>query len=301
MRRDTLILLILIPATMAGQNRQLSEAAAKLLRKPQLGNAQLTRSDGRKDEGRIVRVTDQFITFETNSKPSSCENVELSKVAAVHWLGTTNNRSASEFGGIVLLGALLAPQFAGYAIADPFRRISPPLQPLRGTWEAVNQSRGGSASTMKFKGSTIEGHFTTVRNGHYSVGRDQLHMMFNGEPETVIPFRFNCTQLILDSPAGTLGWSKAPSHVSGPIVGEWGNKSLTLNFKLDGSFEERKEEVRSGTFEQTAAGLKIHWNDGQGQGGQEWNAQIEHRHMVIRIGSVVAEYRYVPSGLELDL
>jgi hypothetical protein len=51
MGRDTLILLILIPATLVGQNSQLSEAAAKLLRKPRLGSAQITRPDGlREDE-----------------------------------------------------------------------------------------------------------------------------------------------------------------------------------------------------------------------------------------------------------
>jgi hypothetical protein len=299
MGRDTLILLILIPATLVGQNSQLSEAAAKLLRKPRLGSAQITRPDGLREDGRIVRVTDQFVTLET--KPSSCENIELSKIAAVRWLGTTDSRSATDFGGTVLLGAILAPQFAGYAIADPFRRISPPLQPLRGTWETVAQSRGGDISSMEFKGSTVEGHFTTVREGHYSVAQDQLHMTLDGEPETVIHFRFNCTELILDGPAGTLGLWKAPIHFSEPIMGEWGNQRLTLNFKPDGSFEERKKEVRKGTFEQTAAGLKIHWTDGQGPGGQEWNAHIEHRHIIIRIGSAVAEYRYVPSGPELDL
>jgi hypothetical protein len=296
-----LILLTLIPVTLVAQNDQLSEAARKLLRKPRVGNAQVTRSDGRQDDGRIVRVTDQFVTFETSIKPPSCENIELSKIVAVRWLGTTNNRPSSEYGAIVLLGAVLAPQFAGYAIADPFRRISPPLQPLRGTWEAVAQSRGGSTSAMDFKGSTVEGHFTIVREGHYSVERDQLHMMLDGEPETVIPFRFSCRELILDGPTGALGLRKVPSHVSAPIVGEWGNKTSTLNFRLDGSFEERNEEVRKGTFEQTAAGLKIHWTDGRGLGGQEWGAQIEHRHIVVRLGSVVTEYRYVPPGLELDL
>ena len=304
MGRDTLIHLILIPATLVGQNSQLSPPATKLLRKPKLGNAQITRLDGLREDGRIVRVTDQFVTFEM--KPSSCENIELSKIAAVRWLGTASNRRvsngpASEFGGTILLGAVLVPYLAGYAIADPFRRMSPPLQPLRGTWEAVAQSRDGNTSSMKFKGSTVEGHFTTVREGHYSVSQDQLHMTLNGEPETVIHFHFNCTELILDGPAGTLGLWKAPIHFSEPIVGEWGNQRLTLNFKPDGSFEERKKEVRRGTFEQTAAGLKIHWTDGQGLGSQEWNAQIKHRHIVVHLAGVVMEYRYVPQGPEIDL
>jgi hypothetical protein len=125
--------------------------------------------------------------------------------------------------------------------------------------------------------------------------------MSDGEPETMIPFRFNCRQIILDGPAGAFGLRTAPSHVSAPIVGEWGNKSSTLNFKPDGGFEERKEEVRKGTFERTPTGLRIHWVDAQGPGGQEWSAQIEHRHIVVRIGSVVTEYRYVPPRLELDL
>lgn len=302
MGRDTLILLILIPVMLVAQNSQPSADAAKLLRKRQLGQARITRLDGVTEDGRIVRVTDQFVTFET--KPSSCENIELSKIGAVHWLGNTNNGLASnhpaaEFGGTILLGAVLAPLFAGYAIADPFRRVSPPIQPLRGTWEAVAQSR--DTSSMEFKGSTVEGHFTTVREGHYSVVQDQLHVTLSGEPERVSPFRFNCTELILDGPTGTLRLWKAPIHFSEPIVGEWGNQRLSLNFNPDGSFVERKEEVRKGTFEQTSAGLKIRWTDGQGPGGQEWSAQIKHRHIVVQLGSVATEYRYVPSGLELDL
>ena len=82
---DKLIPMMLIPALLLGQNSQLSDAARVLLSKPQVGSAQLTWLGGRKQDGRIVRVTDQFVTFVTNQKPSTSENVDLSKIAAVQW------------------------------------------------------------------------------------------------------------------------------------------------------------------------------------------------------------------------
>ncbi|HEY6393675.1 MAG TPA: hypothetical protein VIX89_20500, partial [Bryobacteraceae bacterium] len=154
MQYDKLIPLILFPATLLGQDAQLSEAARQLLSKPRLGSAQLTWSDGRKEDGRIVRVTDQFVTYVTNRKPSSCENVELSKVAAVQWRNAPKGGSSSEAAAAVYLGAVLSPFFVVHEVGDPFRRMFPPLQPLRGQWESIHRSRTGVKSTLHFQGST---------------------------------------------------------------------------------------------------------------------------------------------------
>src|ERR1700680_3523294 len=105
------------------QNSKLSDAAQKLVNRPRLGSAQLTWTDGRAEQGRIVRVTDQFIAFWTNTRPVTCENVELSKVAAVQWLHTTGEGGAvSHAAEAVYFGAILAPFYIGNAVANPLKR-----------------------------------------------------------------------------------------------------------------------------------------------------------------------------------
>ena len=58
----------LITATLVAQSTKLSDAAQDLITKPRLGHAQLTMSDGNAKTGRIVRVTDQFVAFEPDSR-----------------------------------------------------------------------------------------------------------------------------------------------------------------------------------------------------------------------------------------
>jgi hypothetical protein len=75
---------------------------------------------------------------------------------------------------------------------------------------------------------------------------------------------------------------------------------LILILKADGSIQERKTDLRTGSFERTSRGVTIHWTDDQGPGGALWDAQIQHRHIVVRLGGVVTEYHYIPpSGFDL--
>jgi len=145
-----LIVLILIPAMLAGQNGQLSDAARRLKNKPRWGRVELTWVDGRREDGRIVFVTDRFVTFETDSKPSTCKDVELSEVAEVHWLTNPSN-NAAEAASIIIL----APFALAFAIGDQFRRLSPPVQPLEGDWKS--QSLDGVPSSLSFRGSFVRG------------------------------------------------------------------------------------------------------------------------------------------------
>jgi hypothetical protein len=297
MKYAKLILLILMPAMLLGQDNQLSEAARELLNQPRLGSAQLTWSDGRKEDGRVVRVTDQFVTFDANRKPSTCENVELSKIEAVQWQSSSEN-----LGSAVLLGAVLSPFYMGSAVADPFHRMFPPLRPLRGIWESIRRSNNGVKSSLYFDGSTVQSREVTVKRGRYHAERDRLYMMFDGGPETVVQFHFKCRELILDSPSVTyMSVRDTPHRVFAPIVGEWQRSGSVLYLRPSGSFEERKEELRKGAFEMTATGVRIHWADSQGPGGEEWSAQIKHRHVVARVGGVTKEYRYVPPGFTPDM
>lgn len=301
MRQKLILPLILIPATLIGQSVQLSEAARKLLSNPRSGNAQLTWSDGRKEDGRIVWVTDQFVTFVTNTTPSGCENVDLAKIAAVLWGPNSGSNPLSNFGGDVLLGAVLSPLFVGHAVANPFRRMSPPLAPLRGQWELIRPLPGVVRSSLVFEGSSVRRSEVSIIQGRYYVERNQLHMMSGGALETVIPFHFNCRELILDGPAGKFALITAPHHVTEPIVGDWHGSHSQLNFQPNGRFEERKVDVRSGVFEMHGSSVRIHWADDQEPGGQGWNAQVKHHHLVVRVGGITRQYRYIPPGIDLDL
>jgi hypothetical protein len=288
-----LLHVLLIPVLAAAQADppQLSEAARKLLRKPRSGNARLTFSDGKKVDGQVLWVTDQFVTFQTRTR-LSCEDVEWSRVADVRWLGTPIREAVTLPVAYIWVGIFTGPFYIGNIIANVFRRISPPLRPPGGRWESVGD---GGKSSLDFKGSTVHSRATIITHGRYSVAGDRLRMMPDGKPDSVVPFHIICRHLTLESVAGSFSYfgAVAPHHVAAPIVAEWNGPNSNLTFEPDGSFKEQKGEIRDGTFVRTATGVNIHWSD-----GQDWSAQIEHRHIVIRAGGVVTEYRYVPPGLE---
>ena len=293
---------ILLPALLVGQNSQLSDAARKLVSKPRLGSAQLTWADGRTQKGRIVRVTDQFIAFETNVRPAACENVELSKVAAVHWFRTPGEGGAgSRAAEGVFLGAILAPFYIGNAVTDPFKRISPPLKPLRGYWEFSGPSAGVLKRSLVFTDNTVQYRAITSKRGRWSVEQDLLHLTFDGEPESVTSFHFDCGELILNNPTSAFRESSDRKRATSPIVGDWHGSNYNLDLKSDGRATEQRWEARKGTFENRVATVKMHWTDSTAPGGAEWIAEIKHRHILVSVGGVLMEFHYVPPGIELEL
>jgi hypothetical protein len=268
---------------LVAQTGALSDAARDLVRKPKPGYAQLTLVDGRKEEGRILRVTDDFVSFRGRGR---CEDIELAKIAKIRRLRTPGQPPADVedyIGEAIMLGMLV-----------PFASVSWAMEKLKSppSWE----SGGGVGGRLKFNGLVVKGDVTLVKHGLYSVATDGLHLAFDNAPEKVIPYVRACEALVLDNPVGRLDLTEPPKHVSAPIVGRWGNRFYSLNLKPDSRFEERKEEVRSGTFERTASGLRIRWTDADGWGGREWTGRIEHRRVVVRIGPVVARFQYVNSG-----
>jgi hypothetical protein len=281
-----LIAFLLIPAMLMSQTAD--------VRKMKLGNAELTLAGGSKKTGRIVRVTDEFVSLQGSG---ACEDIEYSKIVKVRRLRTPREHGygVQDYIGVVFFLSFVTPIEAGYWVVGELK--PPPLKPLRGTWE----SGGNVEGRLDFQGLAVKGNLTIVRHGRYSVAPDGLHLAFEHTPETVIPFVVHCTQLALDSPVGALELQGTSRHVSAPIVGEWRGRFYTLIFKTDGRVEERKDEMRNGTFEPTAIGVRIHWGDSEGFGGQEWNGKIGHRHIVFRIGSVVTKFSYVIPGSDIDM
>ncbi len=288
----------------APPNHKISEVANKLLRKPRLGSAQLTWTDGRKQKGRILRVTDQFIAFQTDFRPPACQNVELSEIAGVKFFHArgepgTGPDVANVVGGVFLI-AFLVPYMVADAVAEPLRQT--PLKPVRGTWEASGPSHGHLMSSLEFTGNKVVYRTTVQKRGRWSVERGELHLAVDGEPEWITSFHFECEELVLDNPAEKFREWRNRSHPAAPIVGDWHGRRTRLTIEPDGSLVEEKDIVREGTFQNSSTSVNMHWADSAGPGGAEWAAQIAHRHIMVSIGGATTEYHYLkPSFVELDL
>jgi len=304
---------LLVPALMAGQERgagsgrsvpdsKLSASVIQLLQKPRLGNAKLTWRDGRTQEGLIVRVTDQFIAFETNQRPRGCENVELSEIATVQSLHTRGGEDVvSLVAEVTLFAAFFAPFLVADAVVEPFKRVSPPMNPLRGTWESGG-SRAVPRSTLEFTDGTVRYRTTTSRRGRWRVENSELHLTLDGARESVRPFHFKCGELILDDSLEVFREWGNRSHATAPIIGNWHGENFCLNLKPDGSLAEQKFWARHGTFENTSTGVRMHWAESTGPGGPEWIARLEHRRIVVSVNGLATKYHYAPRFiLDFDL
>jgi hypothetical protein len=285
-------------------NHKISDAANKLLRKPRLGSAELTWADGRKQKGRFLRVTNEFIAFQTDFRRSACENVALSEIADVKYFRAPGEPGAGSdvarvVGGVFLM-AFLVPYVVADAVAEPFRQT--PLKPLRGTWEASGPSDGHVGSSLDFTGNKVVYRTTIRKRGRWSIERGELHLAVDGEPEWITSFHYECEELVLDNPAEKFREWGNRSRPAGPIVGDWHGRQTRLTIDLDGRLFEEKDVVRDGTFQNTSASVNMHWADSTGPGGTEWTAQIAHRHIVVSIGGATTEYHDLkPSFVNLDL
>ncbi len=279
-------------------NHKISESVDKLLRKPRLGSAQLTWADGRKQKGRILRVTDEFIAFATDFLPSACKNVELSEVAGVKFFHAPGSDVAYLVGEL-FLAAFFAPFLVADGVAEPFRQT--PLEPLRGTWKASGRSHGLLTSSLEFTGNKVVYRTTIRKRGRWSVERGELHLAVEGEPEWITAFHFVCDELVLDNPVEYFReWTKR-SHPAAPIIGDWRGHQTRLTIEPNGSLIEEKDMVQKGTFQNSSTSVNMHWADSAGPGGAEWVAQIAHRHIVVSVGGATTEYHYLkPSLVELD-
>ena len=159
---SALLSLLLVPALLVGQTQQLSKAARKLQTSHRLGRVRLTLVEGKVDIGRVVKVTNQAVTFKTASKsPSVDQDIELYKIARVEWLPETGQpdgplTSVKETAGIVLFVTLAAPFYAGHEVSNLARRVAPPLRPLKGDWVAKSKYPSGEEIRLSFADSVVQ-------------------------------------------------------------------------------------------------------------------------------------------------
>jgi hypothetical protein len=192
----------------------------------------------------------------------------------------------------VALFAVFLPFFVADAVVEPFKRVSPPMRPLRGTWESGG-SRAMPKGSLEFTGDTVKCRSMTSKRGHWSAENGRLHLTWDGEPEWVGRFHFECGNLVVENPSEVFTASNG-SQVTAPIVSDWYRNDHYLNLKPDGSVTEQKFWTRSGTFENSSTGVRMHWTDSTGPGGGEWIAQIKHRRIIVSVSGVTAKFHYKP-------
>jgi hypothetical protein len=287
----------------------LSVSVKKLLRNPRVGSAELTLRDGQTKSGRIVRVTDEFISLATYTGALSCEDVPLSAVTTVRWLPTPKaprqpgaaSEAASYAVQMVFFGAFVwVPLFVEEPIATLFQRISPPLKPLSGSWDLDESSHGDLRSTLEFQGHAVTERSTSRERGRWSVEQGQLRLSTAGKPDRVASFHISCgTELVLESSSEALQCTGC-NRVTAPVVGDWRGGDHWLNLRKDGTFVEQRFDTQQGTFTNTSTTLEIRWDDSIGPGGGSWTGRIEHRHLILRVAGVTRKYHYNAPGLTLD-
>ena len=305
----SLALCLPVPAQEKGEgsvaNANFSAPVKKLLRKPRLGSAELTLGDGRTESGRIVRVTDEFISLATYPRPIDCEDVPLSAVTDVRWLPAPRvPRQPGAVSDAVQMAFFGAFVWVPVLVVDPitalFQRISPPLKPLSGSWSLDGSSHSDLQSTLEFQGHAVTARSSSRDRGRWSVEQGRLRLNTAGKPERVTSFHVGCgTWLVLEPSSEYLQCTHC-NRVTAPAVGNWRSGDHWLNLKKDGTFVEQRFDTREGTFTNTSTTLEIRWNDSSGPGGGPWIGRIEHKHLVVQVAGVTRRYHYNAPGLTLD-
>lgn len=285
-------------------NAHLSASVKKLLRKPRVGSAELTLRYGRTESGRIVRVTDEFISLATLRR-LDCEDVPLSAVTAVRWLPEPRAQgqpsTVSYAVQMVFVGAFIwVPLLVEEPITTLFQRISPPLKPLSGSWDLDGSSHSDLQSTLEFQGRAVTERLSRREEGHWSAEQGQLHLNTPGKTDRVTSFHISCgTSLVLEPSSEALECSHC-NRVTATVVGDWRGEKHWLNLKNDGTFVEQRFDIRKGVFISTPKTLEIRWDDSIGPGSGPWTGRIEHRRLIVRVAGVTRKYHYDAPGILLD-
>jgi hypothetical protein len=305
MKSQILIVLALMPGLIAAPAGQLPESVSKLLHKPRLGPASLTLSDGTRSDGAIVRVTDQFVTFEpTPFAPGACVNIELSRIAKINW------REKPTPVHDAILDALMVITLAP-AILDGGLAKTDPKDPMLGSWESPEGPISGRIRTNRVEftrnGSApentgyVEQMDILVQEGKYRVDGGTLHLSQVGNaPEAVVDIRFECDVLVASNSTRVrrLRSTGIPLHgASAPIVGGWNESSegerTTWQFRPDGGFTITSiDRRRHGQFAITNNRMKVAFG---AAGSEEWDVRRKSGRLFISIGGNVTEYQKGPA------
>ncbi len=300
-----LVSAILIPALVIASGEGVSDSVQKLLRKPRYGPMQINLLDGTHTDGTITRVTTEFLTLR---EPSTCENVELSKIASFKRLPPQGDGGGAivGLGFLVLTSPFWVPSYVASTLSDGING----RDALHQNWESITTSADGKVSRIEFYEPTLVREELTVRRGHYEVTGDQLQLSYEGSGlSETIPFRFDCEALILGPPAAEWRLDSADSgsnQAQPPIVGRWHDQEnssygfqpkLQWEFSPSGTFETRTIEARRfGTFKRGKKdSVRVTWGLPSGAAEEEWYVRTAKHRLFVTAGGITREYERFPN------
>jgi hypothetical protein len=290
------LLFLVSPFLFAAPADELPASVANLLNKPRYGEARLTWVDGRQSEGRIQRVTDQFVTLAQQKGSGACENVELSKISSIDWVPRTGSGEYFPLWAIPLLPALW--------VQDSIRQSHSVRGAFLGDWRTIEASTGRYSRVGFGYDRSVWREDVVVKNGTYRIEGGNLYVTYAGGPEEeATRLQFVCNELTLDALTAKHQlrfWASAvQSPASAPITGRWTEGDFRhgdiWEFRTDGSLEVRTmQRFLRGSFKQDQGTIRIRWKSPAGLPREEWQVTLtgDHHadHLFITAASRTIEY-----------
>jgi hypothetical protein len=300
-----LVSAVLIPALMVASGGGASDSIQKLLRKPRYGQMQINLLEGIHIDGAVTRVTTEFLTLR---EPTTCENVELSKIASFKRLPPLGDGGGAifEIGLLVLASPFWGPFYIASTLSDGING----LDALHRNWESIPPSAEGKVNRIEFYEPSLAREELSVRRGHYEVTGDQLQLSYEGSGiSETIPFRFDCEALVLGPPTAEWRLDSADpgsNQAQPPIVGRWhdGENSgyavqprLQWEFGPSGTFEKRTIEARRfGTFKRGKKhSVRVTWSLPSGAVEEEWYVRTAKHRLFVTASGITTEYERAPN------
>jgi hypothetical protein len=282
--KKALVALLLLPPLIAGPPDQLPDSVRTLLRKPRLAAARMTFRDGTHAAGRITRVTDQFVSFSSQSPVSgryeNCSNIKLDRITALKWLPS---ESGTDFFDYLIFFPVWYLIFGIPGIVEMLSHRGLPS----GAWESVSVDANGRINRLEFDDRAVRSQDVLVKQGHYHLEDDRLHFMYESEPDQVAAVHFECDMMVVDWPDGPvkLG-SPQMHHAYPPVVGRWGTRWQEWDLRPDGSLRmEKVEDGPKGTMQRVKGGIKVSWSP------DPWHIRREHGRLFITKNGSTIEYK----------
>ncbi len=291
--------------------------AEALLNQPYGYGAKLTLIDGTIIRPELLRVTDRFAAVRESG---ACENIEFGRIEKVKWERVGNSTPG---GGVSRENWWMVPVLPLFVVLDHGTRFVGSHNPLLGSWESIQSQADGAVDRVYILygnnigtvelGGWLFKEPAFVRTGRYRVDGENLHLQYadNVVPESLVSIRFECDQLILETPAPAhlVLQRRKQDRAFPPIVGRWrsetgAGEAVVYDFRGDGTFQSEKvQDGHDGSYEKGRDGeLKVHWTvPARRDYDVNWKIHLSKDHLVVESNGVTVKYERRPTFWAEDL